>query len=87
MIQIDKFEKLIKVFLNRTITPKEKELFVNTSGRLINGTQSINISLIYSTKFLMEIENLYNKLDVEENEEDDAVDAAGYLGEFHREVD
>lgn len=78
---------MIKVFLNRTITPKEKELFVNTSGRLINGTQSINISLIYSTKFLMEIENLYNKLDVEENEEDDAVDAAGYLGEFHREVD
>ena len=35
----------------------------------------------------MEIENLYNKLDIEENEEDDAVDAAGYLGEFHREID
>ena len=87
LIELTKFEKLVKVYLNRTITPKEKDLFVNTSGRMINGTWSINVSLIYSTKFLMEIENLYSKLDIEEDEEDDAVDAAGYLGEFHRAID
>lgn len=32
----------------------------------------------------MDIENLYNSLHIEDNEQDDAIDTAGYIGNFHR---
>lgn len=61
-------------------------LLLNTSGRILKGKQYINISLIYSTQFMLDIMKLYDKLNVEYCEDDDAVDPAGYTGVFFRNV-
>jgi len=70
--------------LKYVLSEEEKNMLCNTTGRVINGQKMININLIYSTKFLLAVQNMYNKLDVVENEADDAIDAAGYTGNFRR---
>jgi len=87
IIELEQFEKIISEVLGLKLTEKQKELLFNTSGRIIHGKKFINISPIYSQKFLLEVRNLYHNLKIQENEEDDAVDAAGYTGNFRRDFD
>lgn len=59
-------------------------LLNNTSGRILEGQSYINVSLIYSTQFMLDIMKMYDKLNVSDCEDDDAVDPAGYTGVFFR---
>lgn len=74
LIELDIFASIVQECLDVKLTKEQKSLFFNTSGRVNNGKQEINISLIYSTKFLMEVEKMYNRLKIQDNEVDDAVD-------------
>lgn len=47
-------------------------LLQNTSGRILKGKQFINISLIYSTQFMLDIIKMYDRLNVSDDEGDDA---------------
>lgn len=72
--------------LHLKLTPEQQSLLFNTSGRLVNGKKNINVSGVYSASQEVKNREAYDKLQVEEFTEDDAIDAAGYTGNFRREV-
>ena len=84
LIDLDKFEAVLSEVLSEKLTDQQRTLLFNTSGRISNGQKQININQIYSTKFLIDLDNMYEKLPLIENEEDTAVDNAGFTGDFRR---
>lgn len=84
LIDLEKLEAVLKEVLDEVLTAQQRNLLFNTSGRVSNGRKQINITQIYSTKFLIDLDKMYDKLPLIENEEDTAVDNAGYTGDFRR---
>jgi hypothetical protein len=53
-------------------------------GRNDGDRLRINISKIYDTSYLSNVTNMYAKVKIGEMDEDVAVDASGYTGNFQR---
>lgn len=85
LIDLDKFAQLSKEHLNHEIPENIRQLLYHTSGRISNGVKQINISSIYSTRFLMAIQKMYDNMEVIDDDDDEIVDPAGFTGVFRRE--
>lgn len=84
LIDLEKFAQLTKEHLNHELTEETRNLLYQTSGRISNGIKQINISSIYSTRFLMTVQKMYDNMEVNEADGDELVDPAGYTGIFRR---
>ena len=47
LVELDKFEKIVKSVIDTDISDHKRELLFNTSGRVYRGKKYINIGLIY----------------------------------------
>ena len=58
-------------------------MLFTTNGRVApNGIKYINVQQVYAAKQMDKLRKVYDKLQLNDNTEDDAQDAAGYTGDF-----
>lgn len=84
LIDLVTFEKILNDYLNLKISETQRELLINTSGRIYKGQKTINIGLIYSYRHIQEMRDIYKDINLTDNEEDNPVDTSGYTGIPHR---
>lgn len=87
-ICINDFVKVCKTF-DVKLTEKETSNIINSyPGRgsdQVIGSHKVNIYPLYDTKYNMRFHQMYKKVDCREGEKcDDAIDASGFTGIFHR---
>lgn len=65
------------------LTSAQHDMLFSTNGRVApNGTKFINVQQVYATREMDKLRKVYDKLQLNDNTEDDAQDAAGYTGDF-----
>ena len=84
-IVFDKFLKVLSEF-NVYLNDSQQQTILDTyPGRKDGERVKINITQLYETRFTEQLKNMYQKVKINEEDEDDiAIDASGYTGNFHR---
>ena len=82
-IEYEKFEAIFYHILGLRLSLKQQDMLFETNGRIApDGTRFINVQQVYATKQMDKLRKVYDKLQLNDNTEDDAQDAAGYTGDF-----
>ena len=87
LICLDTFAKVLAEY-GQTMTEKQRQLVMDTfPGRNGRDETQVNIAKLYEVRFTDKLRKVYTKVKIADTDEDDvAVDASGYTGNFHREA-
>jgi len=84
-ITFDKFLKVLSEFQVYLNQHQQQTILDTYPGRKDGDRVTINIAQLYETRFTEQLKNMYQKVRINEEDEDDiAIDASGYTGNFHR---
>ena len=83
---MDKFLKIIANF-GVILSDDKKQLLLDTfPGRFEGDRPRINIGKLYEVRYNDKLKKIYYKIQMGETDDDDvAIDASGYTGNFHRQ--
>ena len=86
-IELDKFETICYRILGFKLNVAQRELLFMTNGKVAPGNvKYLNVQQVYAARQMETMKRIYDKLKLGDNTEDDAQDAAGFTGDFHRKL-